>query len=104
MICNPPADLFDIFVIILTKFFEVDLFQMVFGFLRTEMILPGTRKEFIQVVVQVPVDQHIPLIRVEPDPITVATTVNVKIGIRKDFITSHDMPTGSAQFYFLYLP
>jgi hypothetical protein len=64
---------------------------MVFGFLRTEIILPGPREEFIQVIVEVSVNQNIPLMLVEPDPVAITTAINIKLGIRKNFIPSHDM-------------
>jgi hypothetical protein len=45
---------------------------------RTQVILPGTYKEFIQVVMQVAVDQHIPFIVIEPDAVAVAAAVDKK--------------------------
>ena len=32
MILEPLADLFDVFIVILAKFFEIDAVQMIFGF------------------------------------------------------------------------
>jgi hypothetical protein len=57
------------------------------------MILPGTRKEFVDIVVQVAVDQHVPFVVVEPDSVAAAAAVDVKLGIREDLVARHDMTT-----------
>jgi len=64
---------------------------MIFGFQRAQIVLPGARKKFIHVVMQVPVNQYFPFMLVKPNPIAAAAAVNVKLGIRENFVTSHNM-------------
>ena len=91
MINKPLTDLLGFFIIFLAQFFEVDPFQVISGFRRTETVLPGAREEFVQVVVQVAVEQHVPLVVVQPDPVATAAPIDIKLGIWEDLVTSHDV-------------
>src|SRR5215212_3065124 len=91
MINEPLPHLFGLLIILFAKFFEVDLLEVIPSLCRAQMVLPGTRKKLVHIVVQVAVDQHVPLVLVEPDPIATAAAVDVKLGIGEDLVTCHDM-------------
>src|SRR5690349_24286191 len=98
MINEPLPNLFGLLVILFPELFQVNLFQMVAGLCGTQVILPGTGKELIQIVVQVAVDQHIPLVLIEPDPIATAAAVNIKFSIGEDLVACHDMAAVRTKF------
>ena len=88
---QPVTDLLDTFVISVPKFLEINLIHMISGFGCVQLTLPGLCEKVVQVIVQVPVDEHVPFMLLHPDPIALTTAVQLKVCIRKDLKTRHDV-------------
>src|SRR5215216_5569109 len=97
VISQPRSDFLYLLIILLSQLFEIDPFHMISRLSRMKMILPRPCTEFIQVIVQVAVDQRFPLMEIQPDAITTAAAVEIKIGIREDLIARHDMSAGGTE-------
>src|SRR5262249_25090855 len=83
---------------------EIDRVEMIVGFSCVEMGLPGACEEFIQVIVQVAVNQRFPFLKLEPDAVAVAAAVQEKFGVGEDFVARHDMSTVGAELQLFHIP
>src|SRR5512133_1303002 len=104
MVPEPLADFLDPRIVLITKLIHVYSVEMNARFFRMEMILPGTRKELVQVIMQIAVDQYFPFMGIQPDTVTTATAVEIEVGIWKNFIACHNMPAVRTQLEFRHVP
>ena len=104
MVPQPFADLLDPLIILFAELIQVDRVEMIARLLPVEMVLPGAGETLVQVVVQIAVDQHVPLMGFEPDPVAAAAPVEIELAFWLYLVTCHDVPTVRAKLQLVHIP
>jgi len=64
-----------------------------FGLFLLNLILPGSAKDEMDLVMQVSAQQHFPFILIEPDPTTITAAIQVEVDAMPNFLVGQEMPT-----------